>query len=511
MFSGCASDPTERSIDEHIASLGEIDFNFHVKPILSQNCYQCHGPDEATREADLRLDTPEGAYAPLDSLPAVSPGSIASSLLYQRITTDDEEERMPPIESHKTLSELDIAILRKWIEEGAVYKEHWAFIPPIRPDIPITRTKRWPQNEIDYFVLAAMEQQGLKSSPKADKSALIRRLFFDLTGLPPTPEDVDAFLNDDSPEAYEILVDRLLASPHFGERMALHWMDLARYADTNGYSIDGGRHMWLWRDWVIHSFNENKPYNQFILEQLAGDLLPDPTEAQLIATGFNRNHMITHEGGTIPEENLTNYVADRVRTTGEVLMGLTLGCAQCHDHKFDPISQEDYYKFFAFFNTIEDKGLDGDKGINSAPSMMASSPLLGQSEIENIKSQLKRLKKIPADTLKAEQEAWELTMQNHLKLRGNNLALHPLEPLKITTPNRGNTGTIQADSSLLIDESGWADGIQYFTTDGFVKHRCTCNWIKDRVLPTWCNRWVPGAQHGRQSSRFLYVVQPYSE
>ena len=248
-----------------------------------------------------------------------------------------------------------------------------------------------------------------------------------------------------------------MESPRFGERMALHWMDLARYADTNGYSIDGGRHVWLWRDWLIHSFNNNLPFDQFVIEQLAGDLLPDPTEAQMIATGFNRNHMITHEGGTIPEENLTNYVADRVRTTGEVFMGLTLGCAQCHDHKFDPISQKDYYKFFAFFNSIEDKGLDGDRGINARPSMMARSPLASPDEIEAIKARIDELEN-KKNTLVTKQDEWEAEQRQHLESRGNHLTTSLVKPLKITTPNRGNTGQILNDNSLLIDESGWLAG-----------------------------------------------------
>lgn len=451
----CSSSPP--TVEEQIAALGEIDFNFHVKPILSKNCYQCHGPDESTREADLRLDIPEGAYAVRDSAVAIEPGNPGKSLVTERITELNPEEIMPPPESHKSLSELEIGIINAWIEQGAVYKEHWAFIPPVRPDLPTTRMQRWPENEIDYFVLSMLERNGIKPSARATPNTLIRRLSFDLTGLPPTPEDVDAFVNDESENRYEQLVDRLMESPRFGERMALHWMDLARYADTNGYSIDGGRHMWLWRDWLIHSFNKNIPFDQFVIEQLAGDLLPDPTEAQMIATGFNRNHMITHEGGTIPEENLTNYVADRVRTTGEVFMGLTLGCAQCHDHKFDPISQKDYYQFFAFFNSIEDKGLDGDRGINSKPSMMAQSPLINAEEIEAIKERIAELER-KKQTFADEQKDWETEQKQLLALRGKDLKTAPLIPLKITTPNRGNTGKILDDGSLLIDESGWLAG-----------------------------------------------------
>ena len=457
LTTSCTQRSGTSSVEEQVAALGEIDFNFHVRPILSQNCFQCHGPDEATREADLRLDTPEGAMALRDSIPAITPGAPEQSLLFVRVNSADPEEIMPPVDSHKSLTPLEIAILQKWIQQGGVYKKHWAFIPPERPATPTTKLKRWPENEIDYFVLSMLEDRRIKPGLRADRHTLIRRISFDLTGLPPSPEEVEAFVNDESENAFETLVDRLLDSPRFGERMALHWMDLSRYADTNGYSIDGGRHMWLWRDWVIKAFNENMPFDQFVQEQLAGDLLPDPTETQLIATGFNRNHMITHEGGTIPEENLTNYVADRVRTTGEVFLGLTLSCAQCHDHKFDPISQEDYYRFFAFFNEVDDRGLDGDKGINSRPSMMATTPLVNEKEIEALKARLATLAS-ETDGLEEEQTAWEDKQRDHLAKRGTNLELHPVSPLKITTPNRGNTGQVLEDGSLLIDESGWLTG-----------------------------------------------------
>ncbi len=450
----CSSDSTPPSVDEQLEALETVDFNFHVKPILSRNCFACHGPDPSTREADLRLDVEEAAYAERDSFPAVMPGIAEESLVYLRITAGDPEEVMPPPESHKTLSELDVGILKKWIEQGAVYKKHWAFIPPVQPERPSVSRKRWPRNDIDYFVLAGMERQGLSPSPEADPFTLARRLSFDLTGLPPDPAEVDAFLSNPTEETYEALVDRLLASPRFGERMALHWMDLARYADTNGYSIDGGRHMWLWRDWVINAFNTNMPFDRFLTEQLAGDLLEAPSEEQRIATGFNRNHMITHEGGTIPAENLTNYAADRVKTTGEVFLGLTMGCAQCHDHKFDPISQKDYYRFFAFFNTIADKGLDGDRGINAQPSIMARSPMLNEAEIQALRQKIEHLSSAK-DTLLAEQREWERQERSRLAELGTNFRQYPLQPLKITTPNRGNTGAILPDSSLLIDEAGW--------------------------------------------------------
>ena len=454
VIAACTTPPPEPSIDAQLTALGEIDFNFHVKPILSQNCYLCHGPDESSREADLRLDIADSAYAVHDSLPAIKPGDLKSSLLFHRITASDPEERMPPPEAHKELSPLQIAILEKWIEDGAQYKQHWSFISPENPPEPEVENSAWIQNTVDRFILSRLEQEGLRPSDEADRRTLIRRLSFDLTGLPPTLEEIQSFIDDTSEDAYENVVDHYLASNHFGERMAVHWMDLARYADTNGYSIDGGRHMWLWRDWVIDAFNRNLPFDDFVVEQLAGDLLPDPTEAQLIATGFNRNHMNTHEGGTIPEENLTNYVADRVKTTSEVFLGLTMACAQCHDHKFDPISQRDYFQFFAFFNTTSDKGLDGNSGINSQPRYDAKTMLSDQAEIAAIEAELAALEAEKAGVF-PEQAAWEESQKQHLADRGQNLALHRISPLRITTPNTSNTGVVLPDSSLLIEAGGY--------------------------------------------------------
>ena len=287
---------------------------------------------------------------------------LEGSELFARITSDDPDLRMPPADAEKQLTDQQVELIRRWIQQGAVWQEHWSFSPPTRPDLPKTKRESWSRNEIDRFILARLEAVGRQPSVVADRRTLIRRLCFDLTGLPPTPAQVDAFVRDERSGAYEILVDQLLDSPHFGERMAVAWMDQARFADTNGYSIDGGRHMWLWRDWVINAYNRNLPFDQFVTQQIAGDLLPDATIDQRVATAFNRNHMITHEGGTIPEENLVNYVADRVKTTSEVFLGLTMACAQCHDHKYDPITQRDYYRFFAYFNTLSDRGLDGNSG-----------------------------------------------------------------------------------------------------------------------------------------------------
>jgi hypothetical protein len=344
-----------------------IDFNRDIRPILSENCFRCHGPDEGERKAKLRLDTRDGALKELRSGGhAVVPGHAAKSALVERITTADLKERMPPPQSKKRLTAQQIDLLRRWIDQGARWSEHWAFVPPRRPALPPVADKTWPRNAIDHFILARLEKEGLKPSPEADRIRLIRRVTLDLTGLPPTPAEVDAFLADRGPSAYEKVVDRLLASPHFGERLALEWLDAARYADTHGYHIDAGRDMTRWRDWVIDAFNRNLPFDQFTIEQLAGDLLPDATLRQKVASGFNRNHMINFEGGAIPEEYLNAYIVDRVNTTSTVWLGLTVACAQCHDHKYDPISQKEFYRLYAFFHNVPENGLDGSKG-NAAP------------------------------------------------------------------------------------------------------------------------------------------------
>jgi hypothetical protein len=340
-----------------------VDFSREVRPILSDNCFACHGPDEQTRKARLRFDTKEGAFAKVGVIVA---GHAAESRLYKRIATTDPNTVMPPLASGHKLTPPQIETIKRWIEEGANWTEHWAFVTPKRPELPSVKDITWVRNGIDNFILARLEKEKLKPSPEADKTTLIRRVTLDLTGLPPTPKEVDEFLADKSPNAYEKLVDRLLASPHYGERFALYWLDIARYADTHGYHIDSHREMWPWRDWVIKAFNQNKPYDQFIVEQLAGDLLPNATTGQKIASGFNRNHMINFEGGAIPEEYLTEYVIDRVETTSNAFMALTMGCARCHSHKYDPISQKEFYQFYAFFNAVNEVGLDGRDG-NAKP------------------------------------------------------------------------------------------------------------------------------------------------
>jgi hypothetical protein len=344
-----------------------VSFNRDVRPILSENCYQCHGPDAARRKAGLRLDTREGATAELDDGQAIVPRKPEDSLLLRRVAEADAGRRMPPARTSKRLSAEQIDVLRRWIARGAPYERHWSLIPPERPEVPAVRDTSWPRNPIDAFVLDRLEKEGLRPSPEAARHTLLRRVTLDLTGLPPTPAELYAFLADTSPFAYEKAVNRLLASPRYGERMALAWLDQARYADTNGYNNDEERTMWAWRDWVIDAFNDDLPYDRFLTEQLAGDLLPAATPSQRLATAFNRNHVITTEGGVIPEEYRIEYVADRVHTTASVFLGLSLQCARCHDHKYDPVTHKEYYRFFAFFNNVEDRTIGYNQGAAAAP------------------------------------------------------------------------------------------------------------------------------------------------
>ena len=381
----------------------DINYNRDIRPILSDKCFYCHGPDSKHREADLRLDVEEAAH---DS--AIVAGDPDDSELIARITSDDEDLRMPPAESGKTLSNEDIELLRRWIEQGAKYQGHWSFTQPTRPALPEVKQADWIRNAIDHFVLARLEVGGLKPSRAADKATLIRRVSLDLTGLPPTPEEVDAFLSDLSPQAYEKVVDRLLKSDRYGESMALVWLDAARYADTNGYQSDRERKMWIWRDWVINAYNANMPFDQFTIEQIAGDMLPNATIDQKIASGFNRNHRINSEGGVIPEEYRVEYVIDRVSTTGTVWLGLTLGCARCHSHKFDPISQKEFYQLFSYFNNVPENGRDGNQG-NAVPMITVPIPEM-QPKVEAARQEVTKLKEqlnTDTDALRTEHEAWE--------------------------------------------------------------------------------------------------------
>ena len=451
MLSLCAAVVGMLEISAADESVAAVDFSRDIRPILSDSCFHCHGPDAEHREADLRLDVREGALVDLGGYAAIVPGDSGKSELLSRLLSEDPDELMPPPDSGKELTKEQIELIRRWIDQGADWPQHWAFVSPVQSKLPQVNNHDWPNNDIDHFVLAKLDANRLQPSERADRRTLARRLSFDLTGLPPTLKQLDAFLSDQSEDAYERYVDRLLSSQRFGERMALAWLDQARYADTNGFSIDGGRHMWLWRDWVIDAYNKNMPFDQFLTEQLAGDLLPESTVQQKVATGFNRNHMITHEGGTIPEENLVNYAVDRVKTTAEVFLGLTMGCAQCHDHKYDPLSQKDFYSFFAYFNTLDDRGLDGNSGINAGPKIEATS-ILGLQEAKQIKQRLEQIEKQMRQPLES-QSAWQQAAIEELDNLGHDFQIHELETLKISTPNR-TAPKLEEDGSVLSLSSG---------------------------------------------------------
>ena len=337
-----------------------VDFQREVRPILSDNCFQCHGPDKGTRMAELRLDTREGAFAKRPNGPAIVPGDLEASLLYPRITHENESMRMPPAYSRKKLTKEQIDLLRRWIEQGASWDQHWSFKRIEQPESPVVKTETWVRSPLDRFILARLEAEGLTPAPEADRRALVRRVALDLTGLPPDPGTLKGFLDDTSPRAYEKLVDRLLGSRHWGEHRARYWLDAARYGDTHGIHIDNYREMWPYRDWVIRAFNDNKPFHEFTVEQIAGDLLPNPTLDQLVATGFHRCNITTNEGGVIPEEYEAIYAKDRADTTGTVFLGLTVGCATCHDHKFDSIAQREFYSLTAFFRNTTQYVMDGN-------------------------------------------------------------------------------------------------------------------------------------------------------
>lgn len=365
-----------------------VSYNFHIRPILSDKCFKCHGPDVSKQKAGLRLDYAKYAYAPLTQMKgafAIVPGKPEESELYKRISSTDSSYMMPDPESHLgALTPYEIKLFRKWIKQGAKYETHWAFVSPKKTALPVIKDKAWPKNEIDYFVLNKQEEMGLQHNPGADKERLLKRVSLDLTGLPPSEEMMNAFMANKDSNAYEKVVDELLNSPQYGEKMALHWLDIGRYADSYGYQDDNIRTQWPWRDWVIHAFNKNMPYDQFVTWQLAGDLLPNANKEEILATAFLRNHKYTEEGGIIPEEYRIEYNIDKTKTFGRGIIGLTVECAQCHDHKYDPISQKDYYQLFAFFNNSKEAGFEGDVGV----SKPAKKPVLNidKDDIHNLLS-----------------------------------------------------------------------------------------------------------------------------
>ncbi|HLM98047.1 MAG TPA: DUF1553 domain-containing protein [Bryobacteraceae bacterium] len=454
-----------------------VEFNRDIRPILSDKCYTCHGPDAANRKTKLRFDVESGAKIELaKGRMAIVPGDPSKSEVYRRITSTDTATRMPPAYmGREKLSEREIDLFRRWIEQGAQWEQHWAFIPPKRPAIPEVQEKNWARNSVDSFVLARIEQEGLKHSPEADRRTLIRRVSLDLTGLPPTPAEVQAFLDDTSPDAYEKVVDRLLASPRYAERMAFRWMEAARYGDTNGYQTDGVREMWRWRDWVIDAFDRNLPFDQFTVKQLAGDLLPNPTLDDRIATAFHRNHRTTAEGGIVPEEFRVEYVADRAETTSTVWLGLTVGCARCHDHKYDPIKQKEYYQLFAYFNNVPEKGLVYNFG-NEEPYIKAPTP-----------DQQLHLEELDRNVTEAEQQwhSLELKLQEaqlkweHKVARSKSFDWTVTEGLTFHSPLAGKRSLVEVAGCAKEDENcdlpvvdgpaGKArqfDGKRYLESDG---------------------------------------------
>ncbi|MBI3866549.1 MAG: DUF1553 domain-containing protein [Planctomycetia bacterium] len=417
-----------RSFGNEPAPAVKVEFNRHIRPILSNKCFRCHGPDGVQRKADLRLDVRAAAIAEKDGIAAVVPGKPDESELFRRITAADDGERMPPAGSGLKLEAHEIELLRRWIAGGAEYQPHWAFLPPRAPQIPPVRNATWIANPIDNFVLARLEDAEIVPAPEANRERLLRRVSLDLTGLPPTLEEIDAFLADRAGDAYERVVDRLLRSPRYGEHWAVDWLDAARYGDTDGYFTDAERKLWRWRDWVIRALNANLPFDRFTIEQLAGDLLPEPSLEQQVATGFHRNHTMNNESGIIDEEYRVEYVADRTDTTGTVWLGLTLGCARCHDHKYDPITQKEYYQLFAYFNNLPEKGLIyAEKA--PEPSLVVLSPEETQRR-QSLKDRRAQLEQefAPHDAaLKAEFTNWEARAQDDLPARSTDGLLAEFE------------------------------------------------------------------------------------
>lgn len=421
-----------------ICSGDDIEFNRDVRPILSNHCFTCHGPDSATREAGLRLDQREAAISLHDSgSRAILPGDSRRSELIRRVTSHDADERMPPGDEQSQLNDEQIRVLREWIDQGAEYETHWAFVSPKHVSPPDASGSNWVRNEIDRFVLARLKGEDRQPAGEASRETLIRRVAFDLTGLPPTIAEIDRYLTDQSSGAFERMVDSYLESPAYGEHMARHWLDLARYADSNGYQYDTERTQWVWRDWVIDAYNRNKPFDEFTIEQLAGDLLPDATAQQRLATGFNRNHGITIEGGIIDEEYRTEYVMDRLVTTSSTWMGLTVGCARCHDHKFDPLSQKEFYQLYAFFNQVPERGMRGFD-----PQERIPSPLNAATH-RQIDDQIAEAKKRLNEPANVEDKFVQWT-----KEIGSATGWTVLKPVSATSTGQ-STLAIQSDSSIL--------------------------------------------------------------
>ncbi|MCF2517409.1 DUF1553 domain-containing protein [Dyadobacter sp. CY351] len=456
----------------------KLDYNQHVKPVLSDKCFACHGPDKAKQKAGLRLDLQEAAYSDLPENKgkvAIDPGSLKNSEVFHRILSGDPNYMMPTPASHLSLNAREKAILIKWIEEGAAYKPHWAFVKPEKVELPEVKNDNWVKNQIDHFILAKLETENLKPSAEADKELLLRRLSLDLTGLPPSIAEMDGFLNDKSANAYEKQVDRLMNSPHYGEKMAVDWLDLARFADSHGYTVDRLRDMSPYRDWVIGAFNRNLPYDQFLHWQLAGDLMPKPTKEMLIATAFNRNHQQNMEGGIIEEEFQTEYVVDRTNTFGDAMLGLSVGCAKCHDHKYDPISQKNYYELFSFFNNVKEAGqISWDDALPTPTLMLPTDE--EEKMLKFLKSREMEQQKAVLQMKNSDQAGFEkwLNSAGLRKLAGERI---PSAGLQAHFPfNRGalsnkvlSNQVNQAEKAVMKRESGQPGGKPVFVTnrDGY--------------------------------------------
>ncbi|HEV8544552.1 MAG TPA: PSD1 and planctomycete cytochrome C domain-containing protein [Verrucomicrobiae bacterium] len=440
-------------------SSAPINFSREIRPILSENCFTCHGPDPGQRKAKLRLDTKEGAFEVKDGKPVIKAGDSSESELIRRITTTDEDDLMPPGKSGKKLTTAQIDLLKRWIDQGAKWETHWAYQKPVRPPLPDVKSKSWPRNEIDYFVLGKLEKEGLSPNPEADKPTLARRVSLDLNGLPPTIDELDAYLADRSEEAYSKVVDRLMDSSRYGEQMARYWLDSARYADSHGYHIDSLRNIWKYREWVIDALNKNMPFDEFTKEQLAGDLLPTATTSQKIASGFVRCNMSTGEGGAIEEEYRAKYGFDRLETMSTVFLGLTMTCARCHTHKYDPITQKEYYQLFSFFNSLEEPVMDGNR---PNPDPFLKLPTARQSErlswLKDSIGEADKKLEAPIPELDAQQPGWQA--------KWNETLGHGWEALSLglASSNHSASFTVREDKSVVPETSGSDEIVWHIST-----------------------------------------------
>lgn len=432
----------------------QVNFSREIRPILSQHCFACHGPDDQTRKAKLRLDTKEGAISSKDDVHIIKPGSSGESELFKRLTSSDPDEVMPPPKDGKKVSVAEIELIKKWIDQGAKWETHWAFEKPVRPELPAVQDGSWPKNEIDFFVLEKLEREKLKPQPEAEKSTLLRRATLDTTGLPPTVEELDAYLADGSPDAYEKVVNRLVDSTRYGEQMARYWLDGARYADSHGYHIDSTRSIWKYREWVIDAFNKNMPFDQFTIEQLAGDLLPEATPSQKIGSGYVRCNMSTGEGGAIEEEYRAKYAFDRLETTSTMWLGLTMTCARCHTHKYDPVTHKEYYSLLSFFNNLEEPVMDGNK---PNPDPYLKVPSRNQAErLAALKDSISKTQQIvdgKIPELDARQLEWQKKWHHQLTQGWSPLDLSASSARKETVFSKGEDNTLVSETAA--EEITW--------------------------------------------------------